>query len=342
MVKNVYHHDLTVENLHDTFTVHHAGSRVGDSREEVMTLQAADLKGLVPAAVLPMEADGTINEAGLRSYMKWLEGQGPVGLAINVDTGEGGHLTHAERLRVLEIVKETVSVPLVCGLHGPSTAQAVAEAKDLKAAGADALMPFPIVAYQSRPLDPRIPVEYHRAISEVGVPIVLFQLQPSLSGITFEPDTLRQLLRLEGVIALKEASFDANTMRRTSEIIHGEDVEVTILTGNDNFMLESFMLGSDGGLLGFGSMMTDEMVDMIKAWHAGDLVEAKRLGVRTQLMADAIFAAPVSSYRSRLKEALVMLGVFEEGWANVRLPLHRVDDQDVETVRKVMSRLELV
>ena len=65
-----------------------------------------NLNGLIPATVLPMDADGRIDEASLRSYIRWVAGQGPVALAINVDTGEGPHLTHDEKVRVLGIVRD--------------------------------------------------------------------------------------------------------------------------------------------------------------------------------------------------------------------------------------------
>ena len=60
---------------------------------------ALDLDGLIPATVLPMAADGAIDEPALRSYIAWVVEQGPVALAINVDTGEGPHLTHDEKVQ---------------------------------------------------------------------------------------------------------------------------------------------------------------------------------------------------------------------------------------------------
>ncbi|HET9666012.1 MAG TPA: dihydrodipicolinate synthase family protein, partial [Desertimonas sp.] len=114
---------------------------------------ALDLDGLIPATVLPMDADGSIDEPALRTYIAWVVEQGPVALAINVDTGEGPHLTHDEKVRILQIVREVTDTPIVAGLAGPSTDAAVRQARDFKAAGADALLVFPIPAYLSEPLD---------------------------------------------------------------------------------------------------------------------------------------------------------------------------------------------
>ena len=92
---------------------------------------ALNLDGLIPATVLPMDADGSIDEPALRSYIGWVVAQGPVALAINVDTGEGPHLTHDEKVRVLQVVRDVTDLPIVAGLAGPSTDAAVRQATGL-------------------------------------------------------------------------------------------------------------------------------------------------------------------------------------------------------------------
>jgi 4-hydroxy-tetrahydrodipicolinate synthase len=286
-----------------------------------------NLDGLIPATVLPMTEGGVIDEPALRRYIAWVSAQGPVALAINVDTGEGPHLTHAEKLRVIEIVGEESELPIVAGLGGPFPEQAIAQARDYQAAGASALLVFPIPAYLSTPLDPEIPLEYHRAIASVGLPLIAFQLQPMLGGVNFETETLRRLIDLDGVIAMKEASFDArrylDTFRMIEQTPKYQRGEFTYLTGNDNFILESFMLGCTGALIGFGAIMVSEQVAMIDAWRDGRIDEARELGKRVQRLADVVFAAPVANYRARLKECLRLLGVLDD--ASVRPPLRPLD-----------------
>src|SRR5260221_464513 len=235
-----------------------------------------NLNGLIPATVLPMHADGSIDEPALRRYIRWIVDQGPVALAINVDTGEGPHLTLDEKLRVLGIVRDVTDLPIVAGLAGPSTEEAVRQARDCGAAGAVALRVSPIPACRSEPLDVRVPVRYHEAIAEVGLPLILFQLQPALAGLNFEPDTLRAMASVEGVVAIKEASFDARRFVDTARLIADLPRPITLLTGNDNFILESFMLGATGALIGFAAVMTRDQADMIDACGSGGVV-GKRL-----------------------------------------------------------------
>jgi 4-hydroxy-tetrahydrodipicolinate synthase len=299
-----------------------------------------DLNGLIPATVLPMHADGSIDEDSLRSYIGWVVGQGPVALAINVDTGEGPHLTHDEKIRVLRIVRDVTELPIVAGLAGPSTDAALRQAKDFREAGADALLVFPIPAYLSEPLDVRVPVAYHEAIAAVGLPLVLFQLQPALGGVNLEPDTLRAMAGVDGVVAIKEASFDARRFIDTVNTLADLDRPITMLTGNDNFILESFILGATGALIGFGAVMTREQVDMIAAWNDGRIEDARALGKRVQRLADVVFARPVGDYRVRLKECLRILGVIEA--AHVRRPLMPLGDAERAHLSDVLVEVGLL
>jgi 4-hydroxy-tetrahydrodipicolinate synthase len=299
-----------------------------------------NLDGLIPATVLPMDADGEIDEAALRRYIAWVVEQGPVALAINVDTGEGPHLTHDEKVRILRIVRDVTDTPIVAGLAGPSTAAAVKQARDFQAAGADSLLVFPIPAYLSEPLDPRVPVAYHEAIADVGLPLILFQLQPALAGVNYEADVLAAMASIDGVVAIKEASFDARRFVDTARLLETLPRKITLLTGNDNFILESFLLGATGALIGFGAVMTREQVDMIRAWQDGRTEEAMALGRRVQRLADVVFAAPVGDYRVRLKECLRILGVLER--ADVRRPLMPISDAERAHLAAVLREVGLV
>lgn len=299
-----------------------------------------DLRGLIPAIITPMDEHGDPDESQLRRYVRWVVEQGPVALAVNVDTGEGPHLTHEEKLEVLRTVRDETDLPCIVGVAGPFQRQAVIQAEDFAAAGADGLLVFPIPAYLSQPLDPAIPVAYHSAIAEVGLPLVLFQLQPALGGVNYEPDVLRRLCQIDGVVAIKEASFDARRFVDTVRVVRDAHEGVTILTGNDNFILESFFLGAEGALIGFGAVMTREQVQMIDLWHDGKVDESRDLGAKVQHLADEVFSSPVANYRARLKECLVMLGVIEQ--AHVRPPLRPISDDERSRLREALRDVELL
>ncbi len=298
-----------------------------------------DLKGIIPATVLPMTAEGEIDDGELRRYIRWIAGQGIKAVAVNVDTGEGPHLWHDEKLRVLRIYKEELAgraIPIVAGLGASFTAQAVKYGKEYREAGADALLVFPITAYLGQPLPSEIPYRYHKAVAdEVGLPMILFTLQPALGGTNFTDETLARLVEIPQVVAIKEALFDAKRFREIVSVVRAASRPLTILTGNDNFIWESYLLGAEGALLGACATCTRSHVRVHDAAMRGDWRTARELGDRVQKVVDALFAPPVRDYRARSKEVLVMQGIIKH--AHMRPPLLPVGPEDRQALKKALQ-----
>jgi len=306
-------------------------------------MRSIDLRGIIPALVTPMTLEAELDLAALRRYVEWLVAQGPVALAVNVDTGEGPHLTADEKQQTLATVAEAVKgrCLVVAGVAGPSTAQAVVNARAAQAAGADALLVFPIPAFLGEPLNPEVPYRYHAAIAEaVDLPLILFQLQPALGGVLYTTEVLHRLIEIQSVAAIKEAAFDAVRFLQVKAALESASRKITLLTGNDNFICESFILGAEGALLGFSTLGTREQVAMLDAVRRGDFATARELGNRLQPLANVIFAPPVTDYRARTKEALKMLGVIEN--TTVRPPLLPVGEAERVTIRRALERAGLL
>lgn len=301
-------------------------------------MRLPSLGGLIAATVTPMTTDYRVEERALRGYVRWLADQGVAGLAVNVDTGEGPHLFPEERMRILEVVVDEVGgeVDVIAGLSASFTDQACQAARETAATGADALLVFPLPVYQSVPLDPEIPARYHAAIADAcRLPLIAFQLQPALGGVNFSSGVLERLMGVEGVMAIKEASFDAKRFVDTTRAVHNLPGDLKVLNGNDNFLLEAYVLGADGALLGFGTLAAREQVAMLEAHRLGDRERAAELGRRLQCLCDAIFAPPVSNYRARVKYALHRLGVIPP--SPVRPPLLPLDEAEKDHVDRAVK-----
>ena len=296
-----------------------------------------NLNGIIPACVVTFDADGKFDERQYRRYLQWLLPQGPVALAINADTGEGPHLWPHEREAVLRVaVEEAGNVPVIAGLSATFTEQAIDEGKRARDAGAQGLLMFPIPAYQGTPLDPGIPVAYHEAVARgVGLPMVAFQLQPALGGVIFSEDTLRQIAAIDLVVALKEASFDARLY-----LLEKLPRQIALLTGDDNFIFESFVMGAEGALIGFGTLATAEQVEMYKLSKAERWTEARAIWERILPLEEAVYGAPVRDYRARTKVALRELGVIES--TLMRPPLTEVSAESAAAVRAALASAGLL
>lgn len=306
-------------------------------------MRSLDFETLIPALALPLTEQFEIDEPELRHYLGWVREQGIRMVAVNADTGEGPHLSRPERRRVVEIAVEVFAGHghVIAGLFGNSTREAIAVAGDAREAGAAGLLMFPNPAFRERLGSERVILEYHRAIArEVDLPMVLFHLQPALGGAEYSPELLARLAELPHAAALKEASFDVRTFTQVVALLRQLPQKITLLTGNDNFIMQSFLLGAQGALLGFGTIAVREQLAMIRAVKNRDYDEAWRLHGIVQPLADAIFAPPVRDYRARAKEALRLLGVLKHAY--VRPPLLPLEEAERQRVRQALEQAGLL
>ena len=308
-------------------------------------MKATDLEGMIPAVIVPMRKDYSIDFEAFQHYLEWVVSLVPVGLAVNVDTGEGPYLTPDERARVIQTARKVSAGKcfVVAGVSGPGTQTAMANARAARDAGADALLVFPTPAFLNDPLDPQIPYQYHRAIAVAsGLPLIVFQLGPVFGGVDYPPDALERLLTLPQVVALKDASFDPQRFMLTRDLVRKADHPVTLLTGNDNFMLESLLLGAQGGLLGFAAVGVGLLVEMLDAIKHKDFDKATGMQAQVQGFCDYIYGRPFGDYRARCKVALVHMGLLTPDQTYVRPPYISLWDADAEKARQAVERAGLL
>lgn len=258
-------------------------------------------------------------------------------MTVNADTGEGAHLTLAERVAVIEAVKDEVGdeVEVVSGLIATYTAQATEMAGAFREAGADGLLVFSIPSFAGAPLPAEMVYRYYAAIGEIGLPLIAFNLTPSLGGVVLEPEAISRLSEVAPLVALKEASFDAVSYVRTRDALRAAAPDVAFLSGCDNFIYESFELGADGALLGYAGLAPALTREVFEAVQDGRHEEAQRLGrERMQPLAAAMFGLPMRNSRARIKYGLGLLGLIDE--IAVRPPLLDLDERERAAMRKAM------
>jgi 4-hydroxy-tetrahydrodipicolinate synthase len=304
-------------------------------------MQELNLKGVLPAAILPMTADYEPDYSAFAHYLDWLIAENAVALAVNMDTGEGPQLKPAERRRVVETAVDTARgrCAVVAGVMGSTTGDAVETAKMYQQAGANGLVIFPNAAFRNQPLDPRIAYEYHKAIADAtGLPLILFQLAPVFGGVNYHRETLLRLIEIPQVVAIKEASFDAQYCAYTKQTLDLASRPITMLTGNDRFIFESFLLGAEGALLGFCAIGCGMVASMLKELQRGDYGRAASMRPRVQGFVECIYKDPVLDYRARCKVALAHVGVIPRDRVYVRPPMLQTSEKESEEIALALAK----
>ncbi|MGD0127044.1 MAG: dihydrodipicolinate synthase family protein [Terriglobia bacterium] len=236
-------------------------------------MRQQDWQGVFPAVTTPFNPDLSVNYAALRRHVSWLLDCGCRGLILLGSLGEGPTLTLPEKIEMLRQCKDQVGhrAPLVAGVSGLSTAEAVQLAQAAEAAGCDALMVLPQFVYRG---DWRETETHLSAVfSATPLPCMLYN-NPVSYNTDVTPPQIVALAKHPNLCAVKESSGDIRRVAAIRELL-GE--RVAIFAGLDDTVLESVAAGAVGWVAGLANALPVESVRLFDLARAGNSVEAWRL-----------------------------------------------------------------
>jgi len=266
---------------------------------------------LISAVPVPFHADGSIDTSSQRAYARWLADELVDGVAVWAHTGRGLRLSESQRAYVLECWRETLSPPrfVVAAAGAPHELvdpdQVIVAARSMARqafnAGADALLVHPPVAFRQHSNQEAMVLEYHAAVADVGLPLILFYLYEAAGGISYSPDLLRRLLALPRVLGIKVATLDSvMTFQDIARLIETAAPGKVLVTGEDRFLGYSLMCGAGAALIGMGAACTTLQARLLKAHREGRAAEFLELSRSVDDLARHTFRAPMEGYIRRM------------------------------------------
>ena len=283
----------------------------------------ATISGVITAMATPFTKDGALDLDAACRLARHLVENGSHGLVVAGTTGESPTLSDAEKLSLLEAVKEDVGdrATIVCGTGSNDTRHSVELTRAACRRGADAALV--VTPYYNKPNRAGLRAHFAAVAEAAGdTPLILYNI-PSRCVINLAPDFLAELAtEISNVTAVKQAN-DAELGP-----IEGLDV----LAGNDTVFLRCLELGGTGGILVSSHLVGAEMRAIYEAVTTGDEDRAHELDAGLQPIYEA---TAVTSNPIPVKAALEMLGIIE---GHLRLPMVPASDQERATVRTALER----
>lgn len=280
--------------------------------------------GLIPAVPVPFDADRRIDRAAQERYVEYMARQRVRGVAVWTHAGRGLLLDPEQRRDVLQSWREGFARPILAGVGAVGRPEEgdgafVRFADDTRRmaeaalrGGADALMAYAPSLYRHLPpaeRDRRI-VEHHRALADLGAPMVLAYLYEAAGGVAYSAEVLAELFSLPNVVAIKMATLDSvMTFQDVARLIRDRFPRTLLITGEDRFLGYSLMCGGEAALIGMGGAATGPQADLLDAFFAHDFRRFVALSGRIDAFAQATFVVPMEGYIRRMLWALACEGV---------------------------------
>ena len=234
----------------------------------------AKLGGVLVALLTPMDALGRFDEMSFRTHIDALLDAGIHGVVPAGATGEVMTLDRDEYERVITVAVEHVAgrVPVIAGCSANATHHVIENCRFAQDSGADGLMithPF-----YSHPSDDELFEHYAQIARAVELPIVVYN-NPGTTGIDASPELFGRLAELPHIEYVKETTADSARVTRILECTGGK---LTVLSGQDNQVLEAFACGAGGWISGTANVLAAQSVALYElAVERGDFTQARSL-----------------------------------------------------------------
>jgi 4-hydroxy-tetrahydrodipicolinate synthase len=301
-------------------------------------------KGVIPACLLPMHEDLSIDEPAFRKHLRDCASvRGITALTINAHASEVHACTLEEQRRVLAIAADEVgdAVPLVHGIYADGSHHAARIARMAEEGGASCLLVFPPNSMSmGGQLRPEMALAHFKTIAEAtDLPIILFQY-PATTGLGYPFETLLRLLdEVPAIRAIKDWCADPALHERHIRTLQGAARPIVVLSTHSAWLMASLVMGCQGLLSGAGSVIADLQVELFEAVQTKDLARAQRVNDRLVPLQQAFYAPPFLDMHNRMKEALVLLGRLPR--AVVRPPLVKLGSHEIERLRQAIAAARL-
>jgi 4-hydroxy-tetrahydrodipicolinate synthase len=287
--------------------------------------------GVLTALATPFR-DGGLDEPALQALIELQIAAGVDGIVPCGSTGEAATLSHAEHRRVIEVAVAAARgrVQVLAGTGSNSTHEAIGLTLHAKEAGADgALMISP---YYNKPTQEGIVAHYTEVARRTSFPLVLYNV-PGRTASNLLPDTVARLAEVEQVVGVKEASGD---LGQVAHVIASVPGSFSVLSGDDALTLPILALGGQGVISTASNVSPAEMVELVRAFRAGDLARARAVHYRLLPLFDALFSEtnPIP-----VKAALSLRGLCRD---ELRLPLVPLSTPRRERLEAVLKELGLL
>jgi 4-hydroxy-tetrahydrodipicolinate synthase len=288
-------------------------------------------RGVFTALVTPFDSQGQVDEPTLRKSIEFQIENGIDGLVPCGTTGESPTLSHEENDRVIEITIEQVNnrVPVIAGTGSNSTNEAIRMSRHAMDAGASGVLI--VNPYYNKPTQKGLFLHFREIANAIDIPCVIYNIK-GRTAVNLETDTLVNLAKeCANITAVKEASGDIEQMR---DVIARTQGNFSVLSGDDNMVLELIEAGGDGIISVASNLIPDRMVKLVHTALDGDHSKAREMGSVLEAFFSVLF---LETNPIPIKTAMAMAGHCLESF---RLPMCTLStDEQRQKVASVIREI---
>jgi len=287
--------------------------------------------GSMVALVTPFN-NGQVDWQTLEALVEFHIRNGTQGIVPCGTTGESATLSHQEHDDVIRAVIRAVHkrVPVIAGTGSNCTDEAVRLTREAEKSGADgALLISP---YYNRPTQEGIYQHYKKVASEVGIPIIIYNI-PGRTGSKVEPETLARLAEISNVAGVKEAT---GSVDQAIDVIRLCGDRLAVYSGEDSLIYSLMALGGKGVISTVANVAPKETAQLTEACLKGNWEKGREIQFKLIPLIRSLF---LETNPIPVKTALSLMGKCS---GELRLPMTPMAEGNLTKLSQAMREFGLL
>ena len=241
-------------------------------------------------------------------------------------TGEASTMPDEEHLAAIKYTVEKAAgrITVIAGTGSNDTAHAIELSKKAEEYGVDGILS--VTPYYNKTTQKGLIAHFTAIANAIKIPVILYNV-PSRTGMSFAIDTLKELAKVENIVAIKEASGNISYMAKVA----AEVPDLYIYSGNDDMIVPTLSLGGKGVISVVANILPKETHNICEYYFNGEVDKSRDLQLK---MLDLINNLFIEVNPVPIKTAMNLLG-FNAG--NLRMPLVDMDSANLEKLKKSIT-----
>lgn len=244
-------------------------------------------------------------------------------------TAETATLTTAEKLNVVELIKEkSGDLPVVVGMGGNDTRSMIKQIDKFNFNGIDGILV--VTPYYNKPSQEGMYRHYIEIAKASPVPIILYNV-PSRTGVNIDFDTVVRLAEASNkIVAVKEAS---GVLSQITKIGKYAPDSFTVISGDDLLALPIISIGGRGVISVVANALPRKLSQLIKLANSKNYDEARELHFELIDLLQLIFK---EGNPGGIKALMNCQGTIEN---ILRSPLYKISDATYNEIKDAYLKL---
>ncbi len=278
------------------------------------------------ALITPFLPDGTPNYEKLDEILEMHIANKTDAIIICGTTGEASTLPDDEHLEVIRHTVQTVRgrIAVIAGTGSNDTQHAIDFSVESEKYGCDGVLC--VTPYYNKATQKGL-VEHYKAIANaISIPVILYNV-PSRTGVSISIPALRELAKVDNIVAIKEASGDIGYAIK----IRREVPELYMYSGNDDMIVPIMSIGGKGVISVVANILPEETHNICELYESGKTQESLALQLEMLELINNLF---IEVNPIPIKTAMNVLGYDVGG---LKLPLCDMEEKNLEILKKSLK-----